>query len=134
MTPNMSAAAGNSPRDEAGRSTANPTHACSGPLSSRASSDCEEKRDPDERHRSHVKNHKRELDPNARLEKLPLVRRSYTTFRLAASARNFVIHLRLVASASFATPATRAPGAGFGTPSSSQIAPTAASGCSDRVS
>lgn len=43
------------------------------PLSSWASSDCEEKRDPDERHRSHVKKHKRELDPNARLEKRSVV-------------------------------------------------------------
>ena len=57
----------NQARPKARLSTANPTHACS---DTPVSPDCEEKRDPDERHRSRRKKED-ELDPNAKLEKLP---------------------------------------------------------------
>lgn len=54
-------------RREAGLSTTNPTHACSGALSN-AKTDCEEKRDPDMRSSS-IQKKENELDPDTQLEK-----------------------------------------------------------------
>ncbi|MFG5384504.1 hypothetical protein [Yoonia sp. R2-816] len=61
MKPKMSAAQLEA-RQKAGLSIANPTHACSGAISN-TKKDCEEKRDPDERQRSQLRN-ENELDLN----------------------------------------------------------------------
>ncbi len=54
-------------RREAGLSTTNPTHACSGAIRT-PRKDCEEKRDPDNRSQIN-QNKENELDPDTQLEK-----------------------------------------------------------------
>ncbi len=66
MKPKMSAAQLEA-RRKAGLSTSDPTHACSGAISS-AKPDCEEKRDPDKRSLI-IQKKENELDPDTQLDK-----------------------------------------------------------------